>query len=51
MGDALRLASIVTAHGPKSGYTVVEADTFPGLTNLLSLMVLVSVLEISGCRR
>jgi len=54
-GDALRIASIVTGHSPKSSYIVVEADTEPrrelaDAANLLSLMVLVSALEKSGCR-
>ena len=54
-GDALRIASIVTGHSPKSSYIVVEAETEPrrelaDAANLLSLMVLVSALEKSGCK-
>ena len=54
-GDALRIASIVTGHSPKSSYIVVEAETEPrrelaDAPNLLSLMVLISALERSGCR-
>jgi hypothetical protein len=53
--DALRIASIVTGHNPQAGYVVIEADVEPrreiaDAANLLSVMVLVSALETSGCR-
>jgi hypothetical protein len=52
--DALRIASIVTARSPKSIYLVVESEVEPRReisdANLLSLMVLVSALEKSGCK-
>ena len=53
--DALRIASLVTGRNPKSSYVVVEAEIEPrrelaDAANLLSLMVLVSALEKSGCR-
>jgi hypothetical protein len=51
--DALRIASIVTANSPKSIYLVVESEVEPRREitdiNLISLMVLVSALERSGC--
>jgi hypothetical protein len=52
--DALRIASIVTTRGPQAIYLVVESEVEPRREipdpNLLSLMVLVSTLEKSGCR-
>jgi hypothetical protein len=53
--DALRIASIVTAPGPKAGYIVIEADVEPrreiaDAANLLSVMLLISALEQSGCK-
>ena len=53
--DALRIGSIVTAHGPKDSYIVIEADVEPrreiaDAANLFSAMVLISALEKSGCK-
>jgi len=53
--DALRIASIVTAHSPAASYIVIEADVEPrreiaDAANLLAVMVLISALEKSGCK-
>ena len=52
--DALHVASIVTRHNPKNVYLVIESEIEPRREisdpNLLSLMVLVSSLEKSGCK-
>jgi len=52
--DALRIASIISSRKPPLCYIVIEADTPPrqeieNASNVLSLMVLVSALEKSGC--
>lgn len=53
--DALRIASIVSGRRPSLTYLVVEADVEPrreiaDAANLLSVMILISALEKSGCQ-